>query len=88
MRDRKEAIKFIKARPYLIWWVKALEKVNDEAIVEATLNYGDWDDVQELFRILGIKRVAAIFKKQAAQRRCNYSRSSKNYFTLYFKAHA
>jgi hypothetical protein len=88
MEDRKKIIDFIKKRPYLIWWVKNYERLNDEAIVEATLNYGDWDDVQLLFKILGIKHVAKIFRKQARQKRCNYYASAKHYFNLYFKKHA
>lgn len=88
MKDRKKQIEFIKKRPYLIWWVKNYERLNDEAIVEATLNYGDWDDVQTLFKILGIKEVARIFRKLARRRRCNFDLHTKNFFSLYFKEHA
>lgn len=88
MQDRKKIIDFIKKRPYLIWWVKNYERLSDEPIVEATLNYGDWDDVQTLIKILGIQRVAKIFRKQAKQKRCNYYPEVANYFTLYFNKHA
>ena len=47
---------FIKKRKYLVWYVKDPEKLNNEAIVEAVLNYGDWDDVQKMIKILGIKK--------------------------------
>ena len=79
---------FIKERPHLIWYTKSYDGLSEEAVVEATLNYGDWDDVQKLFALLGIKKVAAIFWKQANQRRCNYRGPVKNYFSLYFNAHA
>ncbi len=46
---------FIKKRKHLIWYVRNYDKLNAEAIVEATLNYGDWNDVQRLIKILGIK---------------------------------
>ena len=88
MQNRTKIINFIKKRPYLIWWVKNYDRLKDESIVEATLNYGDWDDVKILLKILGIKKVARIFRKQANQIRCNYSLKSKNFFTLYFKQHA
>lgn len=88
LKNNKKITDFIKKRPYLIWWVKNYERLNDEAIVEATLNYGDWDDVQLLFKILGIKNVAKIFQKQLKQKRNNYYPKSKNYFNLYFKQHA
>lgn len=79
---------FIKKRPSLIWYTKNYKGLTAEAIVEATLNYGDWDDVQALIKILGIKRTAKIFQKQANQKRCNYHEKSKHYFLLYFKKYA
>ena len=79
---------FIKKRPHLIWYTKNYKGLTAEAIVEATLNYGDWDDVQKLIGILGLKKTARIFQKQAKQKRCNYHEKSKYYFSLYFKKHA
>jgi hypothetical protein len=87
-KTNNKIINFIEKRPYLIWWVKNYERLNNEAVVEATLNYGDWEDVQLLFKILGIKTVAKIFQKQIKQKRINYRPKSKNYFSLYFKQHA
>ncbi|PIP51393.1 hypothetical protein COY43_01460 [Candidatus Berkelbacteria bacterium CG_4_10_14_0_8_um_filter_35_9_33_8] len=81
---------FIKKRKYLIWYVSDYDALNAESIVEATLNYGDWDDVQELIKILGIKKVAKIFREQTNPKRmrCNYYKLTKNYFTLYFNRYA
>jgi len=81
---------FIKKRKHLIWWVFNHDKLNAEAIVEATLNYGTWEDVQELFSIMGIKEVARIFRKKSKPSkmgRQNYRPEIKNYFNLYFKKH-
>ena len=85
-----KAQEYIKKHPYLIWWVKQYDKLNDEAIVEAVLNYGDWDDVQSIIKTLGIKKVAAIFRDQTNPKRmrCNYYKLTKNYFTLYFNRYA
>lgn len=79
---------FIKKRKYLVWYVKDVTKLNNESIVEATLNYGDWDDVQKLIKILGTKKVAKIFWENAFRKRSNYPPDIKHYFDLYFKAHA
>lgn len=82
---------FIKKRKYLIWWVRDYDKLNAKSIVEATLNYGDWDDVQTLIKILGIKKVAKIFRKYSKPSKAgrqNYRPEVKNYFTLYFNKHA
>ncbi len=79
---------FIKQRPYLIWYVRDLDKLNEASIVEHTLNYGDWDDVQEMIKILGVKKTADIFSKQINQKRVNYDAKILNYFKLYFSKYA
>jgi len=79
---------FIKKRPYLVWYVKDLDGLNDESIVEHTLNYGDWDDVQEMIKILGVKKTAEIFNKNSSKKRSNYRPEIKNYFQMYFHKYA
>lgn len=79
---------FIKKRPRLIWYTKNYDGLSAESIVEATLNYGNWDDVQGLIKILGVKKTARIFFKQTAQKRSNYHKKTKHYFALYFKEYA
>ncbi|PIT95061.1 hypothetical protein CO116_00275 [Candidatus Falkowbacteria bacterium CG_4_9_14_3_um_filter_38_19] len=82
---------FIKARPHLIWYVKNLDKLSEESIVEHVLNYGDWDEVQTMIKILGIKKTAKIFRaksKPSAMGRQNYSEKTKNFFNIYFNKHA
>ena len=81
---------FIKKRPHLIWYTKNYDGLNAEAIVEATLNYGNWEDVQTLIKIMGIKGVARIFKAQTSpnRMRINYHSKTAHFFNLYFKRHA
>ena len=82
---------FIKERPYLIWWTKNYDGLGPEPIVEATLNYGDWKDVQTLIGILGMKETARIFREKSKGDifgRQNYRPEIKNYFSLYFQKHA
>ena len=79
---------FIKKRPYLVWGTRNYDNLSEEAIVENVLNYGDINDVKEMFSILGIKKSAIIFKKQISQKRNNYRPKIKNYFNLYFKKYA
>lgn len=64
---------FIKKRKYLVWYVKDVTRLDNAAIVEAVLNYGNWDDVQKLIKILGIKTVARIFKRQIERPCVNYN---------------
>ena len=86
----KELQDFIAARRPLVWYVRDPRALNEEAVVEAVLNYGNWRDVQKLLSILGTKRVARIFRKQmvTGRQRGNYYRDVANYFTLYFNKHA
>ena len=82
---------FIKKRPHLVWSTRNYGKLSDEAIVEAVLNYGNWDDVRKLIEILGIKKVAKIFREESKSskiNRQNYRPEIKNYFGLYFNKYA
>ena len=81
---------FTKKRRYLWWWVKDTKGLSKESVVEAVFNYGNWDDVQKLFKILGLKKVAATFKKKSRPSkvgRQNYRPEVINYFRRYFKKH-
>lgn len=89
MVNKKDELKeFIKVRPHLIWYVKNRENLSVESIVEHTLNYGDWDDVQKLISILGIDETATIFREQTNRPRVNYHPKTKHYFNLYFNKYA
>ena len=79
---------FIKKRPYLVWSTRNYAELNNEAIVEAVLNYGNWEDFKKMTKILGLKKTARIFRKKSQQKRCNYRPEVKHYFTLYFNKYA
>lgn len=79
---------FIAARPHLIWYSKNYDRLEEGSIVEHVLNYGTWDDVQELIRIVGIERTANIFRTDAFRQRTNYRKQVRNYFKLYFDKYA
>lgn len=79
---------FIEKRPYLVWYTKNYKRLSKEAVLEAVLNYGDFDDAKKAISVLGNKEAARIFKKQLRQKRINYSPKIRNYFELYFKKHA
>ncbi|MDO8553142.1 MAG: hypothetical protein Q7S01_06515 [bacterium] len=84
-----ELYAFITKRKHLIWYVKDYRALNEESIVEHTLNYGNWNDVQELIKILGMEKVARIFRKQmiTGRQRGNYYPETAHYFALYFNKH-
>lgn len=86
MAELTELQQFIKERPHLIWYVKDYGRLNEDSIVEHVLNYGDWDDFQEMLRIMGIKRAAEVFRRNAFRERSNYRKRTRAYFDKYFKA--
>ncbi len=79
---------FIRSRPHLVWYVRDLQNLSEESLVEHTLNYGNWTDFQELVGILGVKRMAEIFSAQTTKNRTNYRPEIKNLFQLYFNRYA
>lgn len=83
-----KASDIIQKKPGLIWYTKNYDGLSDEAVVEAVLNYGDMDDVRKLMQIVGIKKVADIFRENAFRQRTNYRPEIKNYFRLYFGRYA
>lgn len=88
MKKQETLNEFIKNRPHLFWYVKDLDNLSKSAVVEAVLNDGSWDDVQELIKILGIKKVSEIFREKSEMKRSNYRPEIKNYFILYFNRYA
>ncbi len=80
--------KYIKRKPHLVWYVKNLKTLSDEAIIEAILNYGDFNDIRKMIKIFGIKNTAYIFNTKIKQKRNNYYPKIANYFKLYFKKYA
>jgi len=81
---------FIRARRHLFWDIRedAKENLSLHAVVETILKYGHLSDIGELFRILGIRRVSAIFQEQISRKRVPYSRRTVNFFRQYFEKHA
>lgn len=72
----------------MAWHVKDPSKLSDDAIVEAVLNYGDFDDVKKMIKILGVKKTAVIFNKKNQQKRNNFNPKVANYFELFFERYA
>lgn len=83
-----ELKELINSRRVIFWDVKDPENLPPEVVTERILNYGDFEDFKELVRLLGINKVAAIFRKQIEKPRNNYLPEVKNYFNLYFDKYA
>jgi hypothetical protein len=89
MRD--EATKdYIRRHGELFWYSPGDkgETVSDELLVEHILNYGTMDDVQELFRVLGLQRTAEVFRGMKGRKKLNFFPEIWNYFKLLFARYA
>lgn len=86
MKRTPELKKFIEDHQELFWYSPApkSETVSDELLVETILNYGTMKDVQRLFHIMNIKKVAAIFRGMIGRKKLNIYPELYNYFNLYF----
>ncbi len=83
-----EMKKFIKEKPYLVWYTKNVDNLSEDSIVENILNWGNFEDIQKMIEVFGIQETASIFRKQISNERSNYRPEIKNYFQLYFNKYA
>ncbi|MCL2650505.1 MAG: hypothetical protein FWD60_05685 [Candidatus Azobacteroides sp.] len=90
MERTPETKKFIEDHQELFWYSPApkSEMVSDELLVETILNYGTMGDVQKMFYVIGISRVAAIFRSMTGRKKLNIYPELYNYFNLYFDKYA
>ena len=85
-----EVKKFIDDHQHLFWYSPALksETVSDELLVETLLNYGTLEQVRDLFKVMGLKKVASVFEEMTGRKELNFFPEIHNYFSLYFKKYA
>jgi adenylate cyclase class IV len=79
---------FIQNNRQFWWYVKDPLRLDEKAIVEGTVKYGDMEEIRQLMKILGAKNTAKIFSRQIKSRRSNYDAKTINYFKRYFKPYA
>ena len=86
MKRSEEIKNFIEEHQALFWYSShdKRETVSDELLVETMINYGSLNDLNQLFEIMGLKNVAAIFRGMTERKRQNIYPELRNYFELYF----
>ncbi len=93
MNNKNEIQVLINEYSHLFWYTPPNEKENidEDQLVETILNYGDEKAIKRMIEIMGMNRVADIFKKHITtsnRRKNNYHELVANYFQLYFSRHA
>jgi hypothetical protein len=78
----------VRKNPSLIWYTKSYDTLETKPIVEAIINYGSWQEFLKLKNILGIAKLAAVFKQLDEQKRNNLIPMYRHFFRHYFIKYA
>ena len=82
--DKKVYDQLVKPRAHLWWWVRNKENLSAESIVQGVLSYGDMNDVELLFQMIGKERIKQIFLTQISRPRHNYRPQTVHFFKKVF----
>jgi hypothetical protein len=65
---------FIEKNKHLFWYIKkeAIPNVSNDVLVEFIFNYGTWDDVKELIKIIGFQELKQVYENITDRRIGNY----------------
>jgi len=55
---------FIEKNKHLFWYIKkdAIPTISNEVLVEFVFNYGTWEDVKALIKIIGIQELKRVYE--------------------------
>jgi hypothetical protein len=93
VENPQELKDLIRKNAALFWYIKDEDKESLPlpVVVEFFLNYASLEDVKELFRIVGIKKVAEVYHTiiSTSERVANNILAiNRNYFDLFFRKYA
>ncbi len=66
--------KFIEKNAHLFWYIKkeAIPNISNEVLVEFIFNYGTWEDVKELIKIIGFQELKRVYEDVTDRKVGNY----------------
>lgn len=81
---------FIHEHSNLFWYTPEDKKedISNEFLVETILNYGDLNDVRQLFNILGFRRLSEIFSGLQGRKKLNYYPEIYHFFSILIQRYA
>jgi len=82
--------KFIEKNAHLFWYMpkEAIRKIDDEVLVEFIFNYGSWDDVKELCKVIGFQKLKEVYQNIKGRKIGNYIPEMYNLLGLLVKKYA
>lgn len=65
---------FITKNAHLFWYIKkeAIPKIGNEVLVEFIFNYGTWQDVKDLIKIIGYDELKRVYEDITDRKIGNY----------------
>ncbi len=65
---------FIAKNASLFWYIKkeAIPNISNDVLVEFIFNYGTWDDVKELIKIIGFQELKRVYEGVTDRKVGNY----------------
>ena len=81
---------FIEKNKHLFWYIKKdkIQDIGNEVLVEFIFNYGTWDDVKELIKIIGFQELKVVYEATTDRKIGNYMPEMYNYLGLIVKRYA
>jgi hypothetical protein len=65
---------FIEKNKHLFWYIKKdkIQDIGNEVLVEFIFNYGTWEDVKELVKIIGFQELKVVYNGITGRKIGNY----------------
>ena len=81
---------FITKNEHLFWYIKkeAIPNISNDVLVEFIFNYGTWDDVKELIKIIGYQELKRVYDNITGRKIGNYHPEIYNYLGLIIRKYA
>ena len=81
---------FIEKNKHLFWYIKKdkIQDIGNEVLVEFIFNYGTWEDVKELIKIIGFQELKVVYEATTDRKIGNYMPEMYNYLGLIVKKYA
>jgi hypothetical protein len=81
---------FIEKNKHLFWYIKkeAIPNISNEVLVEFVFNYGTWEDLKELVKIIGFQELKRVYDEVTDRKIGNYHPEVLNYLGLIVKKYA
>jgi hypothetical protein len=75
---------FIEKNKDLFWYIKkeAIPNISNEVLVEFIFNYGTWEDVKELIKIIGFQELKRVYETITDRQVGNYHPEILNFMEL------